>query len=40
MHMYVATARPDGGKGQPTAYQRQFTRLDMASIFAEQRGRR
>ena len=35
MHMYVATARPDGGSGPLYAYQRQFTRLDMANLFAE-----
>jgi isopenicillin-N N-acyltransferase-like protein len=33
--MYVATARPDGGAGPVNAYQRQFTRLDMAALFAE-----
>ena len=35
MRMYVATARPDGGAGPLPAYQRQFTSLDMASLFAE-----
>jgi len=36
MRMYIATARPDGGSGPPYAYQRQFTMLDMAALFAEQ----
>ena len=36
MHMYVATARPDGAPGPLEAYKRQFTRLDMDVLFAEQ----
>ena len=35
MHMYVATARPDGRTGPLYAYQRQFVRLDMRSLFGE-----
>ena len=35
MRMYVATARPDGASGPLYAYQRQFTQLDMARLFAE-----
>ena len=35
MKMFVATARPDGGAGPLPAYQRQFTALDMAALFAE-----
>lgn len=35
MMIYVATARPDGAAGPKNAYARQFTRLDMASVFAE-----
>ena len=35
MHMYVATARPEGAKGTLGAYGRQFTKLDMAALFAE-----
>lgn len=37
LQMYVATARPEGGAGPLYAYQRQFTRLDMAELFAEQK---
>ena len=37
MAMYVATARPDGSSGPLEAYQRQFTKLDMAALFAEPR---
>lgn len=33
--MYFATARQTGGDGPLPAYQRQFTKMDMASIFAE-----
>ena len=28
-------SRPDGSSGPLNAYQRQFTRLDMAKVFAE-----
>ena len=34
--MYAATAAPDGASGPKYAYQRQFTRLDMAAIFSEE----
>jgi hypothetical protein len=37
MSMFVATARPDGGAGPLNAYERQFTKLDMSSLFAETR---
>ena len=40
MQMYVATARPDGAAGPLPAYQRQFTRLNMAALFSERRRRR
>ena len=36
MHMFVATARPDGKAGPLYAFQRQFTRLDMAQLFKEE----
>ena len=35
--MYVATARQDGGSGPLVAYQRQFTALDMAALWAVER---
>ena len=35
MQMLLATARPDGAAGPLEAYRRQFTRLDMAALFAE-----
>lgn len=35
MQMFVATARPDGAAGPLYAFERQFTRLDMARIFQE-----
>lgn len=36
MKMYIATAKREGAKGPLQAYQRQFTELDMAALFAEQ----
>ncbi|XP_077988483.1 protein dcd1A-like [Glandiceps talaboti] len=35
--MYVANARKDGASGPKCAYDRQFTRLDMAKLFSEEK---
>jgi hypothetical protein len=37
MHMYVANGKPNKDFGPQEAYNRQFTRLDAAALFAEAR---